>query len=72
MKTYLTFPSPDEWEEEERMKDIIKGTTVVHKDPQGPRGKGIVTSADQWSVRVKWESGRSGVYHPRILIKVKA
>jgi len=54
------------------MKDIIKGVTVVHKDPQGPRGKGMVTSADQWSVRVKWDSGRSGVYHPRILIKVKA
>ena len=54
------------------MEDITKGTTVVHKDPQGPRGKGMVTSADQWSVRVKWDSGRSGIYHPRILIKVKA
>jgi len=52
------------------MEDITKGTTVVHKDPQGPRGKGMVTSADQWSVRVKWDSGRSGVYHPRILIAV--
>ena len=55
----------------ENMKDIIKGVTVVHKDPQGPRGKGLVTASDQWSVRVHWENGRSGVYHPRILTKVK-
>ena len=52
------------------MEDITKGTTVVHKDPQGPKGEGIVVSSDPWSVRVKWDNGRSGVYHPRILIAV--
>ena len=56
-----------------RMKKLFdKGEVVVHADPQGPRGKGLVVSGDQWSVRVKWDNGRTGVYHPRILIKVKA
>ena len=53
------------------MKDIIKGVTVVHADPQGPKGKGLVTASDKWSVRVHWENGKAGIYHPRILIKVK-
>ena len=55
------------------MKKLFdKGQVVVHADPQGPRGKGIVMSGDQWSIRVQWDNGKIGIYHPRILIKVKA
>ena len=56
-----------------RMKKLFdKGEVVVHADPQGPRGKGVVMSGDQWSIRVQWDNGKTGIYHPRILIKVKA
>tara|TARA_R110002012_G_scaffold283830_1_gene474381 strand:- start:10 stop:237 length:228 start_codon:yes stop_codon:yes gene_type:complete len=48
-----------------------KGQTVTHADPLGPRGKGVVLSGDKYSVKVKWDSGKTGFYHPRILIKVK-
>ena len=52
-------------------KEFDNGITVVHADPLGPRGKGVVISGDQYSIRVKWDSGKIGIYHPRILIKVK-
>ena len=56
-----------------RMKKLFdNGDAVVHAEHQGPRGKGVVLSGDQWSIRVKWDSGKIGIYHPRILIKVKA
>ena len=44
------------------------GTIVKHTDALGPKGLGKVTNSDQWSVRVQWlDTGRSAVYHPRIL-----
>jgi len=47
------------------------GTTVKHKDEQGPKGLGKVTNSDKWSVKVKWlDTGHSAVYHPRILEEV--
>ena len=55
------------------MKKLFdNGDAVVHADPQGPRGKGVVMSGDQYSIRVQWDNGKTGIYHPRILIKVKA